>query len=72
MRHQDNHCTSLEWLAETSFTTVSLGADVSGDRKVDAADPAAVATAFNSVPDSLNWNPAADLNNDGQVDIFAA
>lgn len=47
-----------------------LAGDVSGDGKVDAADLAAVASAFNSMPGQANWNSAADLSGDGIVDIY--
>ncbi|MCL0034728.1 right-handed parallel beta-helix repeat-containing protein, partial [Dehalococcoidia bacterium] len=70
IRHQDNHGAWSEWSVETSFTTMRRPADVSGDGRVDAVDLAATASAFNSKEDSPNWNPAADLNQDGIVDIF--
>jgi hypothetical protein len=44
--------------------------DVTGDGKVDDADLDAVADAFNTKEGDEGWNPAADLNNDGIVDIF--
>jgi uncharacterized protein YjdB len=47
-----------------------LPGDVTGDGKVDAQDLSAVALALNSTPESPNWNPAADLNQDGIVDVF--
>ncbi|MCL0041347.1 dockerin type I domain-containing protein, partial [Dehalococcoidia bacterium] len=70
VRHQDNRGVWSEWSAETSFTTMRLPADVSGDGQVDAVDLATVAAAFNSPVGGANWNEDADLNQDGIVDIF--
>ncbi|MBT9143879.1 MAG: hypothetical protein DDT29_02293 [Dehalococcoidia bacterium] len=44
-----------------------LPGDATGDGKVDTADLAAVAVALNTSPPT---DPAADLNQDGIVDIF--
>jgi parallel beta-helix repeat protein len=46
--------------------------DINGDLTVDIFDAIILAGAFNSVPNSSNWNPNADINGDGVVDIFDA
>lgn len=57
--------------AETFTVTLSLDAesstitgDVNGDGKVDVFDLYALGKAYNSTPETPNWNPDADLNND--------
>ncbi len=47
-----------------------LPGDANRDGKIDAGDLADVAAAFNTREGDENWNPAADLNNDGIVDIY--
>jgi len=37
---------------------------------VNIVDVATVAFSFGATPTSPNWNAAADLNNDGKVDIL--
>ena len=58
--------------------TVRLLGDVNGDGRVDLRDIALVARAFGSEgpnylfpssPSSKNWNPNADINNDGVVNM---
>ncbi|MBT9137343.1 MAG: hypothetical protein DDT34_02433 [Firmicutes bacterium] len=60
-------------LASIGFVALpveEIEGDVDGDGKVDATDLAAVAAALNTKEGDDNWNPAADLNQDGIVDIF--
>lgn len=47
-----------------------IGGDVNRDGKVDASDLAPVAGALNTREGDLNFNPDADLNQDGIIDIF--
>jgi parallel beta-helix repeat protein len=44
--------------------------DLNGDKIVDIFDLAMVAVAFNSMPESPNWNQDADVNDDLSIDIF--
>lgn len=44
--------------------------DVTGDWRIDIFVLVAVASAFNALPTSANWNPHADLNRDGVINIF--
>lgn len=46
-----------------------LQGDVNGDMMVDEADMAIVVAAWNSAPGSATWNPNADLNRNGKVDL---
>ncbi|MBT9141599.1 MAG: hypothetical protein DDT30_02199 [Dehalococcoidia bacterium] len=55
---------------EISFTTVQLAGDATGDGKVDTFDLSTVARAFNTGKGDAGWNPEADLNQVGIVDIF--
>jgi hypothetical protein len=65
------HYTGRPNTAETFTLTVSfhgnapsiLG-DVNGDGKVDVFDLYTLGKAYNSTPETGNWNPNADLNND--------
>ena len=43
--------------------------DLNGDGKVTGRDVAIVARALKSEPDDKRWNPEADLNDDGAVDL---
>jgi len=43
--------------------------DVNWDGVIDDKDYALVQAAFGSVPGGSNWNPDADLNGDGKVDV---
>jgi hypothetical protein len=47
-----------------------LVGDVNRDGRVDSADLALVAGAFNTRQDDLNFSPDADLNRDDIVDVF--
>lgn len=56
--------------ATVSGPAVTLwNGDVNGSNLVDIADYTDLATAFDSIPSSPNWNPGADLNGDLVVDI---
>jgi hypothetical protein len=49
--------------------TVRLKGDVTGDCKVDISDLASVGAAFGKTSGGLGFNPNADLNNDGVINI---
>jgi hypothetical protein len=51
---------------------VTIPGDVKGDFIVDIFDAILVAGTFNTVPQSVNWNPNTDINCDNTVDIFDA
>jgi nitrous oxidase accessory protein NosD len=56
------------------WVIVSIIGDITGpngwpDYKVDMRDIALIARCFGSTPSSSNWNPNADLNNDGAVNM---
>jgi hypothetical protein len=61
-------------LADNTFTDgkirIKLMGDVNGDCIVDLFDLTAVALAFSSSTGDPNWNPEADLKEDGTIDIF--
>jgi len=61
-------------LADNKYTggkiRIKLMGDVNGDCIVDLYDLTAVALAFSSSPGNPNWNPEADLREDGIIDIF--
>lgn len=44
--------------------------DVTGDEIVDVEDLTICSLALWSEPGDPDWNPIADLNNDGIIDIF--
>jgi hypothetical protein len=44
--------------------------DINGDNTVDGADFELLAEAYQSAPGTSGWNPRADLNCDGKVNIF--
>jgi len=44
--------------------------DVNRDGVIDDVDIAAIKAAYGSKPGAANWNPDADLNGDGKVDIL--
>jgi Dockerin type I domain/Divergent InlB B-repeat domain len=52
------------------FVPPRLAADVNGDGTVDTVDAGIVVEAFMSKPGDSNWNPIADLNHDGIVDMY--
>ncbi len=51
----------------TAYAKVVGG--VNGDLKVNIIDLATVARAFGSKPGAVNWNPDADLDKNGIIDI---
>jgi hypothetical protein len=53
-----------------SLTMHALG-DINGDGVVNILDIVAIASIYNSKKGEPNWNPCADLNNDGKTDIHA-
>ena len=61
-------------IADNTFTDgkiqIKLMGDVNGDCIVDLYDLTAVALAFSSSTGDPNWNPEADLKEDGTIDIF--
>ncbi len=52
------------------YSGAPMQGDLNGDRTVDIFDLAMVAAAFNSTPESPNWNQDADVNDDRNIDIF--
>ncbi|MBT9143279.1 MAG: hypothetical protein DDT32_01626 [Syntrophomonadaceae bacterium] len=56
--------------ADEYFIGDALPGDATGDGRVDVLDLSAVAEAFNTSAGDAGWNPEADLNQDGIVDIF--
>jgi len=61
-------------IADNTYTDgkirIKLMGDINGDCVVDLYDLTAVALAFSSHPGNPNWNPEADLLEDGMIDIF--
>ncbi len=58
-------------------TQIDLGAyefrplgDISGDGVVDQNDSTALISVYGLTPSSPNWNPAADLNGDGRINML--
>ncbi|MCL6579962.1 MAG: hypothetical protein K6T73_11410 [Candidatus Bathyarchaeota archaeon] len=43
--------------------------DVNRDGYIDSEDVELISAAYGSRPGSTNWNPDADLNGDGRVDL---
>ncbi|MCL0073913.1 dockerin type I domain-containing protein, partial [Dehalococcoidia bacterium] len=56
--------------AHNSFQVTGVPGDVNADGRVDPADLTLVAVSFNRRADDQGFDPAADLNNDGIVDVF--
>jgi hypothetical protein len=56
----------------TRFFFVAIPGDINLDRVVDIYDAITLGRAFDSNPDSPNWNAYADINRDGVVDIYDA
>jgi hypothetical protein len=52
-----------------SYNGPAMPWDVNQDGKINILDIAAVAQALFSTPETPNWNPRADLNGDGVVNI---
>jgi parallel beta-helix repeat protein len=51
---------------------VRILGDINDDRIVDIYDAIILARAFDSSPDSANWNSNADINGDNIIDIYDA
>ncbi|MGC2657072.1 MAG: dockerin type I domain-containing protein, partial [Bryobacteraceae bacterium] len=52
------------------LSTGSVLGDVNGDGKVSCADVSIVKSSFGTHTGQVGYNPAADLNNDGTVNIL--
>jgi len=52
------------------FTNTALLGDLNNDGKVDISDCAVSSAAFGSFPGHPRWNPVADIDKDGFVNIF--
>ena len=48
---------------------ITIPGDINCDFKVNPQDLAILAQAYGSKPDSANWNPNADINGNGKVDL---
>jgi uncharacterized repeat protein (TIGR02543 family) len=64
----NNNCTG-------GWVIVSIPGDITGpkgwpDGKVDMRDIANIARAFGSQPGSSRWNPNADVDGDGKIDVI--
>ncbi len=60
-------------IASTGVSGVNatlLNGDCDGDGVISVFDYGIVSDAFDSVPESANWNAAADLDGDGVVSVF--
>ncbi|MCW3980369.1 MAG: dockerin type I domain-containing protein [Candidatus Bathyarchaeota archaeon] len=58
-----------------SFNIVIFGADhvigdINGDQSVDIFDIVEIASVYDTTPSDSEWNPQADLNEDGIINIF--
>lgn len=42
--------------------------DVNRDGRINDTDVTVMQAAYGSIPSSSNWNPACDLNNNGNID----
>jgi parallel beta-helix repeat protein len=51
---------------------ITIPGDINGDFTVDIYDALTLAGAYNSKPNSPNWNLNADINGDNMVDIYDA
>jgi hypothetical protein len=58
----NNNCTG-------GLITVSIPGDINGDFKVNLQDLVLLARAYDSKPDSANWNPNADIDDNGMVNL---
>ncbi len=47
-----------------------INGDVNGNDEIDLGDSLQLAQAFGSLPGDSNWDPASDLDGDGEVTIF--
>jgi len=60
---------SLETYMREITSETKVPGDVDGDGKCDLYDLYALVEAYGSTPSSPNWNPDADLDRDGVVDL---
>jgi hypothetical protein len=54
----------------TLFAATYIIGDINGDKTVDIFDMVAIGTAWDSTPSDSNWNPLADLDQNGIINIF--
>jgi hypothetical protein len=54
----------------TLFAATYIIGDVNGDKAVDIFDLVAIGTAWDTTPSDSNWNPLADLDQNGVINIF--
>jgi len=52
-----------------SYLRIKIMGDVTGDGTVDDQDMNIISLAFGSYPGHPRWNPDADLNHDGKIDL---
>jgi hypothetical protein len=62
-------------VTDFAFNIVIFGADhvigdINGDHSVDIFDVVEIALCYDATPSDSNWNPKADLNEDGLISIF--
>jgi parallel beta-helix repeat protein len=55
-----------------SWIVITVPGDINGDFTVDIYDALTLAGAYNSKPNSSNWNLNVDINGDNIVDIYDA
>jgi hypothetical protein len=48
---------------------VTIPGDLNGDFNITLADLTVLAYAYKSTPSSVNWNPNADIDNNGIVNL---
>ena len=53
----------------TSWVVVTIPGDIDGDFKVGLSDLRLLAAAYGSKPGDPNWNPNADIDNSGTIDL---
>lgn len=59
----------MDFQTTTQWAAFAKLGDINGDGYIDDKDYALLEAAYGSVPGATNWNPAADLNGDGKVDL---
>jgi hypothetical protein len=52
-----------------TVTSIRMEGDVNGDGTVNNIDLEALSRAYGSSPQSSNWNPSCDFNDDSKIDI---
>lgn len=55
---------------DAGYVTVTVLGDIDGNGKVNLADFVHLALAYGSQPGQARWNPNADINGDGIVDVL--